>query len=290
MTGFGRAVARSRGLSVEAEARSVNSRYFDLILRLPREYSAMEGPLRELASSFVQRGRLEITFNRRATGESRGSLKFDRGLFDRLYRIYEKELGGGQKLGDLERFSSISAILSRREVLDVEVEPDQLVKEERFVRQACGDALRALVRMRRREGLRLVLDIKKWLSELERTRGKLEKLAALAPSRIKDRLLQRIARLSPEIRLDEVRLACEVSLLADRVDVTEELVRLKAHLKEFAASLKGGAGRKLDFLLQEIGREFNTIGSKAQDAAAQQLVVSAKTALEKIREQTQNLE
>lgn len=291
MTGFGRAEVKSGGLAIEVEARSVNSRYLDLVLRLPREYGILEGDIRALVSSFVSRGRLELTVVRKAAGESSGALRFDRALYDRLYRVYEKEIGCGSKLGDLERFSVISSLLGRREVLDVEVGASQLLKEEKPVLQACSAALKALVTLRQREGQRLLLDIRKRLQLLEDIRRKLLRHASSAPARLKEKLLHRISRLSPEVKLDPGRLACEVSLLADRVDVTEELVRLEAHLKEFAASLKtGGAGRKLDFMLQEIGREFNTIGSKAQDASEQQLVVAAKTELEKIREQTQNLE
>ena len=137
----------------------------------------------------------------------------------------------------------------------------------------------------------MVADISGRVTELQKIRRRILVIAGKAPLVQRSRLLQRIGRLAPEVQLDPQRLAAEVALLADRVDVTEELVRLEAHLGQLSSVLRtSAAGRKLDFLLQEVGREFNTIGSKAQDALAQQLVVDAKTVLEKIREQAQNLE
>jgi uncharacterized protein (TIGR00255 family) len=159
--------------------------------------------------------------------------------------------------------------------------------------EAIETASEALAAMREQEGSALVTDISGRLARIDSIRAEIAQGAAAASGRLKEALEGRIQALAPEVRGDPQRLALEVALLADKVDVSEELSRLETHLGHFSSTLKGhsdGVGRKLDFIVQEIGRELNTIGSKAQDAAIQSRVVDAKAELERIREQVQNVE
>jgi uncharacterized protein (TIGR00255 family) len=156
-----------------------------------------------------------------------------------------------------------------------------------------SEASEALGAMRETEGAGLVSDISQRVESLIAMRAEIAGASVGAAERIRDRLLERVKQLPQEIRIDEQRLATEVALLSERVDIAEELSRLQIHLSRFGELLKGeaeGVGRKLDFMTQEIGREINTIGSKAQDARIQGLVVEAKAELERIREQVQNIE
>jgi uncharacterized protein (TIGR00255 family) len=157
-----------------------------------------------------------------------------------------------------------------------------------------SQASSALFDARRAEGIGLVSDIEPRLVTISTLRQSISQQMSGAPTRLKERLLERVSALAPEVKVDPERLALEVALLADRVDVSEELSRLDIHVTQFSSILKqghkDGVGRTLDFITQEIGRELNTIGSKAQDAVVQGLVVQAKTELERIREQVQNVE
>jgi uncharacterized protein (TIGR00255 family) len=165
--------------------------------------------------------------------------------------------------------------------------------ESELVVRVLTDASEALAVMREQEGTWLADDITRRLSAIEAGAMRIAPWAAEAPARFKERLEERLAVLSSEIPIDPARLAQEVAFLADRTDISEELSRLGSHISQFRATLAGhpeGIGRRLDFLIQELGREFNTIGSKAQDARIQSQVVEAKAELEKIREQVQNVE
>ena len=171
---------------------------------------------------------------------------------------------------------------------------DLLSQDETFnLLRIISEASEALVVMRETEGLGLVSDIVQRLSTIESLRSEIGVIMEGAPTRIKERMEERLKVVASDLRLDPERLALEVALLAERVDVSEELARLDIHLAQFRATLKGhldGIGRKLDFMTQEIGRELNTVASKAQDARVQGFVVDAKVALERIREQVQNVE
>lgn len=290
MTGYGQALVKRGALVLEIEVKSVNSRYLDCALKLPRHYSAFEPELRELTSAQVQRGRVEISVTRNIEAAQREGLHFDKSLFDqylKVYRSVQRELG----LQEASLESAVNEILSRREVLDIGEGNIQPEKEKAALWEGVTKALAGLNAMRRKEGLRLGSDMLQRVAALRGLRERIAQKAKKAPEELQKRLEERMRKLLSGVALDEGRICSEAALLAEKVDVSEELVRLDSHFAQFEAALRTSPnGRKLDFLLQEFGREFNTISSKAQDAAIQSAVVDAKTEIEKIREQVQNVE
>jgi uncharacterized protein (TIGR00255 family) len=182
-------------------------------------------------------------------------------------------------------------VLSRREVLGPCEESEGGKEERGALLKATEDAIAALLRMREAEGAKIARDVLARLKVLDGIRGRILAITERTAAAVRSRLIDRLSRVSGDINIDQNRVASEVVFLVDRADVTEELVRLASHLEQFQETLgKPPNGRKLDFIVQEMGREINTIGSKAQDAEIQRLVVDAKVELEKIREQLQNVE
>lgn len=290
MTGFGRAASQSNGVSIEVEIKSVNSRFLDCALRLPREYTSFEPDLRELLSAEMNRGRVELTVTRAMSAQAGGGLRFNRKLFAELVTVYKSALkaaGIKEPLDD----DAVFDILSRREVLEVAVAGQHVDRERSLLLDTVKRALQGFHAMRVTEGKKLAADLLGRLSTLKLVVKKISDKAASAPQEQRVRLEERLKKLLADTPIDEARICTEAAVLADRVDVSEELVRLHSHFSQFADALRESPnGRKLEFLLQEFGREFNTIGSKAQHAETQALVVNAKTEIEKMREQVQNIE
>lgn len=290
MTGFGRAVVKRGALTIEAEAKAVNSRYLDCALKLPRQYAQFEPELRELAAAQLQRGRVEILVLRTMQVESKVGLQFNKPLFKEYLKVYrEAHREAGLKTSALE--AAVHEILSRREVLDAGEAEAAPELEKKLLWEAVLKVLSELNRMRATEGARLGRDMQQRVSTLRDLRKHIAEKARRAPEELQKRLEERMRKLLSGVAVDESRICAEAALLAEKVDVSEELVRLDSHFGQFDAALRSSPnGRKLDFLLQEFGREFNTISSKAQDAAIQAAVIDAKTEIEKIREQVQNIE
>ena len=273
------------------EVKSVNQRYLEIIFKAPRRYSAIERDVKAIFQQQHRRGRIEISVTRRSKDVGNGSgiefsLPFDSAV--KRYSAACKRYGAhGDSLADF-----IGELVLRDGMAGED--SDLLSQDETFnLLRIISEASEALVVMRETEGLGLVSDIVQRLSTIESLRSEIGVIMEGAPSRIKERMEERLKVVASDLRLDPERLALEVALLAERVDVSEELARLDIHLAQFRATLKGhldGIGRKLDFMTQEIGRELNTVASKAQDARVQGFVVDAKVALERIREQVQNVE
>jgi uncharacterized protein (TIGR00255 family) len=185
-------------------------------------------------------------------------------------------------------------ILSRRDITDFQekdLETGYSEKERKLLFDVLDKALSSLVSMRKTEGLRLAEDLSKRCSLLYSILEDLQRLASKGPEEIRRKLLRRLETISDEMQVDPARLAMEVALLADKADIAEELVRIESHLNQFEKLLTvDGNGKKLDFLVQELGREFNTIASKSADASISSLIVESKAQLEKIKEQALNLE
>jgi uncharacterized protein (TIGR00255 family) len=289
MTGFGRATHQVDGLSIEVEIRSVNHRFLDLNVKLPRVYSGYEAELRRSVASEVKRGRVEIFVTRRASDVGGLTVLFNRPLFDRLNDVYVEVLALSTKSINSDVAQNI---LSRREVLDVVEESSAIGREYPELMTALRLALKDFRSMRVNEGSYLKNDMEQRLVKLLDLHAKISQASALSPQIFKERIIERVRRLGPELILDPDRLAAEVALSTERVDTSEELVRLGSHFTQFRDILAQASevGRKLDFLLQEIGRELNTITSKAQDSIVQHLVIEAKAEVEKIKEQIQNVE
>ena len=291
MTGFGKARVNASGVWVEVEVRSINHKFLDLSFKLPRGYLQFEQELRTLVGDKIERGRVEVVVSRgESAGGKSGKVSFNKDLFEAYRKTYISNLpASGRKNPEIEA-RMILDILSRKDVLTSDEDEQDLRSEQKTVRQALELALKALHEMRRYEGEKLGKDISARLDNVISIRKDVESATSRQAQTMRDKLVARIKKLSSEAALDENRLATEVVYLSDRADVTEEIVRLGSHIKQFEDALsKPPNGRRLDFIVQEISREINTIGSKAQEASVQSLVVDAKVELEKIREQLQNL-
>lgn len=291
MTGFARVSFGAETLEIDIEVKSVNQRYLEIIFKAPRRYSAIERDVKAIFQQQHRRGRIEISVTRRSKEVANGSgiefsLAFDSAV--KRYSAACKRYGAhGDSLADF-----IGELVLRDGMAGED--SDLLSQDETFnLLRIISEASEALSVMRETEGLGLVSDIVQRLSTIESLRSEIGVIMEGAPTRIKERMEERLKVVASDLRLDPERLALEVALLAERVDVSEELARLDIHFAQFRATLKGhldGIGRKLDFMTQEIGRELNTVASKAQDARVQGFVVDAKVALERIREQVQNVE
>ncbi len=288
MTGYGRGEWSGEGKKVEVEIKSFNHRYCDISLRLPRRLTPLENQARTLVRQRVSRGRVEIFVQVEDTSLPEQKLELDLPLAKDFYLALK---GLQENLGlpgevRIETMASFKEIFARKET-----ETD-LEKEWGAVQSALDGALTALDAMRRDEGIKLGEDLMGHLQVIAARVREIEERAPQSLQACRDRLAQRVQELSEGIQVDEARLVQEVAFMAERCDIAEEVVRIRSHLDQFEEMLKRPepAGRKLEFLLQEINREANTIGSKADDAPASHLVVEIKSELEKIREQIQNVE
>ena len=291
MTGFGRGTKQDSNVAVSVELRSVNGRFLDLSFKLPREYSSLESEARKLLASVVARGRVDVSASRVVRSADMAGMRFDSALFQ---SYYQAGLAAATERGladeSFRREFAVS-LLSRREVLDRDEPVTNLDGEKELFLAALKEACAGLVQMRAVEGGVLAKELSDRFLEIERIRREIETRAASAGKTLKTKLIERLELLAPEVRLDPARLTQEAAILADRVDVSEELSRLSSHLLQTRTVLsEPPCGRKLEFLIQELGREISTIGAKAQDAESQHLVVAAKAELEKAKEQVANIE
>ncbi|MBW3660071.1 MAG: YicC family protein [Gemmatimonadetes bacterium] len=293
MTGFGRGETEADGYLFRVEIKSVNHRYFNVNLRLPREFSHLENRLAGVLSSRVERGHLNLGLDveTAAGGGSRGP-RLDREVLDGYLEIVESLEG----LWNVRKGGvTVEALLGLPGVIAWEDEAIEL-DDASFLagaESALEAALLGLIESRETEGRALESDLRDRLATIESWRAKIEERAPLREARERERLRAKIAELIGD--LDEMlveRLEKEVVLLADRLDVAEELTRMAAHLELFGAELDadGAVGRKLTFILQEMLREANTIGSKANDPEMQQAAIEIKSEIEKMREQAENVE
>jgi uncharacterized protein (TIGR00255 family) len=291
MTGYGRGVAEREGRRVSVEIRSVNHRFFDLKLRGAVVDPAVEDRVGSRLRQRIERGALSVTL-RLEGGATGATVRVDRDAARRVHQELDR-LGGelrvpGPGPGWLALLCAVPGVLIPAEP---SADPDLLAAQ---AEQAVDRAVDELLVMRSTEGASLSRDLLARLARLGELAGQIEALAGAAPADARRRLHDRLERLlqGSGVAVDEARLAQEVAVLADRQDVTEELVRLRSHLEQAAALIAadGAVGRRLDFLVQELGREINTIGAKSQASAIARVVVDAKAELEKVREQVQNVE
>lgn len=288
MTGFGSADVAAPAGAVSAEVRSVNSRHLDVRVRLPRDLAALEVPARERVTPLFRRGQVEVSVRVARDADSTPAVEVDLEAA-RRYAGAAAELG--RELG-LEGELSLAALLSLpgvSRVREPELDPDSLAGA---VLGAVEAAAVAAAEMRAREGEALARELRARIDGVLERVSAIEARAGEIAAAQRERLTRRLAALAPEIELDPARLEQEVVIWVDRGDVTEETVRLRSHCQQFTDTLgaEGPVGRKLEFLLQEMGRETNTIGSKASDAPVAREVVELKAELEKLREQALNVE
>ena len=287
MTGYGRCHLEEDGREMTVEVKSVNHRFLDTSYRLSRALSFLDDAVRKGVSARLARGHVDVFVTYANHRQDAKAVRVDTALAV----AYRQALGELAAAVGKEADIPLADYTRLPDVLSVqEKDEDQQAVRALFERALSG-ALDGLIAMREQEGARLCADILQKTESIERIA---EGIAQRAPSVVRDyrdRLRQRVAALT-EGEIDEARLITEVAIFADRAAIDEELVRLKSHLAAIRETVSLGepAGRKLDFLVQELNREVNTIGSKAMDTAIAQAVVSAKGEIEKLREQVQNIE
>lgn len=288
MTGFGRGQTEENGYQVTCEIKGVNHRFFDPYIRMSRRYNSLEENIKEELKKYVNRGRLELNINIEKTGESQRNIKVDNELAIAYYG-YLKELA--EKL-DISAEIKIIDLFRLPEVVSLKEQEEDLEQLWPVLQSTINMAMVSLVNMRIKEGQNLERDILYRNGLISAITEKLELRSPAVSGEYAAKLRQRIAEWIPADQLDEQRLMQEVAIFADKSNITEEIVRLKSHIQHMEELMgsREPVGRKGDFLLQEMFREINTIGSKANDLDMNRLVVDAKAELEKIREQIQNIE
>ncbi len=286
MTGYGRSKQLLAGYEINAEVRSVNHRYFDCTIKLPKYYSFMEDKIRDAAKKYLTRGKIEIYLYIKKKDEDEKTITVNKALCDNYYSVLSgiREAYGLRdeiNLGTLTRFSDIF------EIENTEVDEEQITQLALTVLDA---ALQDISQMRQREGERIKSDLDNRLAHIGKLAEAVEERFPQIVREYENRLLEKLKSILNTV--DEQRVITEAAIFADRITTSEETVRLKSHIKEFGALLRwdSAVGKKLDFIVQEMNREANTIGSKANDLETSKMVVELKSEIENIREQVQNIE
>ena len=288
MTGYGRAVETVNGREFTVEIRSVNNRYLDCAVKLPRAVSFGEEAVKQAVKAAISRGKVDVFVSMRSEAAADITVSLNQAMVEGYLAAIRTMCEKNQVENDVKA----SSLLSLPEIFSLDkpqVDEEQLQKD---LMQVVGKAIAAYDAMRAAEGAALERDL--------RSRGKtilglveqVENGSAQTVSDYRRRLEEKIKEVLANTAIDESRILTEAAIFADKVAVDEETVRLRSHLNQMEAMLSGGGavGRKLDFLLQEMNREANTIGSKCSDVRLARIVVDIKAELEKIREQTQNIE
>jgi uncharacterized protein (TIGR00255 family) len=287
MTGYAKVEGLIEGRRCVVELKTVNHRFCDINLRIPKSFAPLEALIKRHLTTTISRGRVDATIQLENGGSGDFRVEVNFPLAEKYYQLLV-ELK--QKLALPEEIT-LAHVLSSKEVLSVEKVEENFERWDEL-RPLLDETLAALDTMREAEGAALNEDLRKRLAAIEQLTSEIERQAvALAPA-WKERFLQRFRQLEATFEIDETRLLNEVFFLAERGDVNEEIVRLRSHLQQSQELLEApnSVGRKFDFLLQEMNREVNTIGSKANDSAIAHAVVETKFELEKMREQIQNVE
>jgi uncharacterized protein (TIGR00255 family) len=289
MTGFGRAECQDGDYSYKAEIRSVNNRFIEISTRLPKAFLDMELCLKKLIKSNCARGTINITIT--LVNSSNGSGEWDIKPNLPVATQYVTALKQIKNSLGLEGQVHIDSVVGLRDIFKIEPVSIDPAKESLLLNIA-KSALSSLQKMREEEGAHLQKDLTERIDSIERHAAQIEKGQPRVIQEYKNRLTEKIKLLNDGIEVDEVRLAQEISILADRCDITEEITRLSSHLIQFRKLFKSTEpiGRKLEFITQEINREVNTMGSKSSDTEIANLVIEIKSTLEKIREQLANIE
>jgi uncharacterized protein (TIGR00255 family) len=288
MTAFGSGEAGADGYRFTVELRTLNHRFSDVRIKLPRKYSEFEEEIKRRVSAQFSRGRIEVSVLADDTLDKVRHLTVDAELaktYKRLLLTLQDELG-------LEGDLRLESVLNFRDIFTFQEDEESRGRAWRVVETALDQAIDDCLRMRREEGAAIRSDLSTRLQELEVLTAEIESRAPLVVVETRDRLHKRIQDLLGETELDETRLAQEIAFFTDRSDISEELVRLQSHIRQFNELLeaRGPRGRQLEFLIQEMHREVNTIGSKANDLEIGKRVIQMKTELERFREQLQNVE
>ncbi len=288
MTGYGRGVKINQEYAVTIDIKSINHRYLEFHFRLPKPYYFLEDKLRRDISGQVSRGKLEVVVNIERFRPAEARVQLDKPLLaSYIAAIHEikKEFKLKEKL-------TIASIINLPDILKSNQPDENPEILNAIIDETLEEALVSLIEMRRTEGNGLCKDLQSKLTAMEKLRNDLIGLAPEVVIAYQEKLAKRIQELTGGIEVDPGRLATEVAILADKADIHEELTRIESHIRQFSNTLllHEAIGRKLDFIIQELNREINTIGSKANDLRIAQIVIEFKSELEKVREQIQNIE
>lgn len=287
MTGFGRAKSAQNNFQITVEMKSVNHRFLETNIRLPKHMMIFEDKIRKLIGEHIRRGRIEVSILIEGEGLLERKLRVDWSLLMQYKGIMEEAASKFQ----LQNSITVHQLLAMPEVTTIEEIEKIDDAFEASLYEAIGDAVSALKQMRDREGKQLHNDMAQLVDKIEESVQMISPYTSVIVQKYRERIEAKIKELYSQ-ELDEQRLLTEVTLFADRCDIHEELVRLHSHIEQFREGLMSiePVGRKLDFIVQEMHREINTIGSKANDATISKYVIAMKNNLEKIREQVQNIE
>lgn len=288
MTGFGKGTCAVDGREMTVELKSVNNRFLDISMRLPRSLSQLEEPFRRALQQRLSRGHIDVFVNYRNTRSDARAVRLDTPLME-AYVQQARKAAEALSLTDDLTLSRVLSLPDVTEIIPADEDEEALLS---LGEQAVHLAIDALLKMRLGEGERLKQDLHSRIARMEEYAAAIEKRAPGVAEDYRKKLTERIEEMVKDTEVDRSRLATEIALFADRAAIDEEIVRLKSHLVHFNELLEvqEPAGRKMDFLIQEMNRECNTIGSKANDAALTDLVLLCKAEIEKLREQIQNIE
>ncbi|MBS1537335.1 MAG: YicC family protein [Bacteroidetes bacterium] len=286
MTGFSKAETSDQGITASVEIKSVNGRYLETSVKLPKSLNHKEFDVREATRKALTRGSVFVNINVQQ-GTTSQLMKFNEEAATEYFSAIEKL----KKRLKIKEPITLSHLFAFADGMVESKQDDASEKVWKLVSKSLGDALKELDVMRKKEGNEIARDLRNRIKIIEESLAKIEDKAVQRIPEERERLRQRIAQLFESDEIDEQRLQLEIVILADKLDISEECVRLRSHIKFFHETMKQiDAGRKLNFLLQEMHREVNTIGSKANDAEIAQIVVTMKEELERTREQVQNIE
>lgn len=288
MTGFGRAKYSENGLNITVEFKSVNHRYFEFTSRLPKGYMFLDEKLKSFCQQKISRGKLEAAVIIEDNSEGAASVEINTAYAD----AYLAAINDMSRRYHIKNDVKMSALVMNPELFTVKRQtlPEETVTAA--VLKTAEEAMESFISMRESEGGRLKCDVKARTDYILKKVSFVEERSPETVKAYREKLEQKIKELIGDAQVDDQRLLTETAIFADKVAVAEETVRLKSHIKQFCSLLEGDEpiGRKLDFIVQEMNREANTIGSKAQDIEIAHTVVDIKSEIEKIREQIQNIE
>lgn len=288
MTGYGRQESLAGGTKILVEIRSVNQRFTDYSIKLPRHLGFLEERVRNFASEKITRGKVDIYISVDSYEEADKNITLNTALAKNYIHVL-KQLRDEFDLRDDISVMSVARFSDIFNAERCEVDQEEIWEQ---VRGVLSDALDAFLAMREREGERIERDLVERIEYMKTLAAKIDERSPQTVAEYRERLYSKIKELMEDREIDEGRILTEVAIFSDKIAVNEETVRLGSHFEEFYNIINSGkpAGRKLDFLIQEINREVNTIGSKAQDIEIAKLVVTLKGEIEKLREQIQNIE
>jgi uncharacterized protein (TIGR00255 family) len=287
MTGFGQSKIEYENFYISVEIRSVNHRYLDFHIRMPHQFMQLEDKIKKICQQYVSRGRVDCYVNIEGSGLVKRKLAIDWNLIDEYYQYITNLKDRFQINGNIQ----LSDLLQRNELIEIvekELDNEEL---DQAILQAVEEAVQNLTNMRIIEGQVLKQQLDQNIVQMKDQLKKINDLIPVVQKEYEERLTKRISEYTEGL-IDDSRVLTEIAIFSERSDITEELTRLQSHVQQFQSTfeLKGPVGRKFDFLVQEMNREVNTIGSKSNSIEISQSVVELKTIIEKIREQVQNIE